>query len=74
MNFIKRYFESSVTELNETESRYDSFIPEEEPGRISKRFFLLKMRDIIRLHKKGLPTKEREKELKEFRNQDLLQR
>ena len=74
MNFIKKYFESSPTELYETTSRYDSLPPAEETCRVSKLFFLQKMRDIIRLHKKSLPTKEKEKELRGFRNQDLLQR
>ena len=65
------YLKESAEEINRQENQYDKLPVPERKFRLSASFFLNKIRDIAFCRKKGLPTKQKEKALREYRDYDV---
>lgn len=63
------YFNKKSKQIADTERQYDAGIEfeSEEKGKFSS-FFLNKMREIIFCHSNGLPTEQKEKNLRVYRD------
>ena len=72
MNFLRFFMQNEPKKIRAEEQRFD--ILREDPAPDTNgfnRFFLKKLREIVFRRKKNLPTKELQKQLKEYRRYDL---
>lgn len=64
------YYNKKSAELANAEKQYDSFVPEENSfGKLS--FFLRKMREIIFCRNHNMPTVQKEKNLRIYRDSEV---
>jgi len=63
------YYNKKSKQIADAERKYDAGIEfEDEEKSKSSSFFLNKMREIIFCHKNGLPTEQKEKNLRAYRD------
>lgn len=66
------YFKKKSKQIADAERQYDSFIADEAEEKLHvSSYFLRKMREIIFCRKNGLPTTEKEKNLRAYRDADV---
>ena len=70
MSEQKFYLNEKSEKVAAAERQYDSFIPNEKQ-RTKSSFFLKKMKEIIFCRKNGLPTTQKEKDLRAYRDADV---
>lgn len=67
------YLQEKSEKIAASERRYDSFVANETcEKQKNSSFFLQKMKEIIFCRNKGLPTKQKEKDLRAYRDADVL--
>lgn len=72
MNFLRFFMQNESKKIRAEEQRFDILCEDPAPDTNGfNRFFLKKLREIVFRRKKKLPTKELQKQLKEYRRYDL---